>query len=400
MNGASSDHHRHHTLALCIECPLLQHGGVEVLVRALIPGLARTFRVFLVSPDADGNLAGSEVAQSIAGHFQWNPADKSRDQIDRLIVWGRDNGVELFHFHLGGTYGWISRSWNRCPITEVSRAGFRCVSTNHGAFSFWWFVGEQRSLPYRLAAMCLCWPAKMRQIASVEWEATVSQHDFHAVRRWFFPLRSRFRQIYHSILSESVIPDLNKRKIVLCLGTLGSRKGQQILTEAFGRIASKHPQWRLVIAGRHAHKETSDAVHAAVSRHRIEDRVDILTDVSDSLARQLLGEAAVFGMPSLAEGLGLSLQEALYSRAACVGSRVGGIPDLILHEQTGLLVPPADPDALAAALERVMGDEKLRKRFGEAGRRHVLDHEMTQAGMVSKHETLYRSRENTSVRHY
>jgi glycosyltransferase involved in cell wall biosynthesis len=325
----------------------------------------------------------------IRGHFHLNPADHSRDQIDRLIAWGREHRIELFHFHHGGTYGWNSRSWNRCAITEVSRAGFRCVSTNHGAFGFWLFVGSQRSLPYRLAALCLCWPGKFRQLAAVEWEATVSKHDYHAVRRWFFPLRSRFRQIYHSILDESVLPELPKKPLILCLGTVGSRKGQPYLVEAFGRIAAKFPEWRLVIAGRHANDGTPEEMHEAIRRHGIAARVDILTDVSDELARTLLAEAAVFGMPSLAEGLGLSLQEALYGRAACVGSRIGGIPDLILHGKTGLLVPPADPEALAKALERVMSDPDLRQKFGQAGRDHVLANDMTREGMIRRHAQLY-----------
>lgn len=376
-------------VALCIECPLLQHGGVEVLVRALLPGLACAMDVFLVSDDPPEGPPPSPATAALAGHFTWNPADHSRGQIDRLIAWGREQRIDLFHFHHGGTYSWNSRSWNRCAITEVSKAGFRCVSTNHGAFGFWLFVGAQRSLLYRLAAMCLCWPAKLRQVASVEWEATVSQHDYHAVRRWFFPVRSRFRQIYHSILDESVLPDLPKKKIVLCLGTVGSRKGQPYLADAFGRIAAKHPDWRLVIAGRHASDGTLEALDAAVAKHGIADRVDILTDVSDDLARQLLAESAVFGMPSLAEGLGLSLQEAMYGRAACVGSRVGGIQDLILDEKTGLLVPPADPEALAASLDRVMGDPGLRERLGNAGREHVIASGMTIGGMIRRHVDLY-----------
>ncbi len=379
-------------IALCIECPLDQHGGVEVLVRALVDGLHRDFRIYLVSQDPAGSLGDGPWDCKLAGHFEWNPGDKSGRQIDRLITWAKDERIELLHFHHGGTYCWNSRSWRHCPITRVSQAGFRCVSTNHGAFGFWLFVGAQRSLPYRLAAMCLCWPAKVRQVAAVEWEATVSKHDYHAVRRWFFPVRSRFRQIYHSILDESVLPELPKKKIVLCLGTVGSRKGQPFLADAFGRIAAKHPDWRLVIAGRHANDGTPEALHAAVSKHGIAGRVDILTDVSDELARQLLAEASIFAMPSLAEGLGLSLQEAMYGRATCVGSRVGGIQDLILDEKTGLLVPPADPAALAAALARVMADPDLRVSFGNAGRKHVTDNAMTSEGMIRRHRELYLGR--------
>lgn len=270
------------------------------------------------------------------------------------------------------------------------QSGISCVSTNHGAFGFWLFVGEQRSLPYRLAALCLCWPGKLRQLAAVHWEATVSKHDQDACRHWFFPLKNRIRQIYHSILDNYALPDLPKSNIVLCLGTVGARKGQPYLAEAFGKIASQHPDWRLVIAGRHATDSTADALEEAIDRNAIRDRVDVMTDVSDETARRLLAEAAVFAMPSLAEGLGLSLQEALFGRAACVGSSVGGITDLIIHKKTGLLVPAADPVALAEALDRVMSDSALRQTLGQAGRDHVLANDMTREGMIRRHAELYR----------
>lgn len=377
-------------LALALECPLHQHGGVEILVRSLVQGLHDRFELYLVSEDPSKTLEASAHGPMICGHFYWNHSDHSHGQIDRLIAWGREHRIDLFHFHHGGTYGWNSRSWNRCPITEVSRAGFRCVSTNHGAFGFWLFVGAQRSLPYRLAALCLFWPGKLRQLSAVAWEATVSKHDRDVCRRWFFPFSSRIRQIYHSVLDEQALPDLPKQKIVLCLGTVGARKGQPYLAEAFGRIAAQYPDWRLVIAGRHATDGTSELLDAAIHRHGIGDRVDVIRDVSDKEARRLLAEAAVFGMPSLAEGLGLSLQEALFGRAACVGSSVGGITDLILQDQTGLLVPPADPEALARELGRVMGDPALRQRLGQAGRDHVLANDMTREGMIRRHAELYR----------
>ena len=77
-------------VALCIECPLLQHGGVEVLVRALLSGLARSADVFLVSEDPLGGPPASPVATDLQGHFSWNPSNHSREQIDRLIDLRRD----------------------------------------------------------------------------------------------------------------------------------------------------------------------------------------------------------------------------------------------------------------------------------------------------------------------
>ena len=64
-------------VALCIECPLAQHGGVEVLVRALLPGLARSMDVLLVSQDPPGGPPDSPATPDLAGHFVWDPADRA-----------------------------------------------------------------------------------------------------------------------------------------------------------------------------------------------------------------------------------------------------------------------------------------------------------------------------------
>ena len=378
-------------VALCIECPLLQHGGVEVLVRALLPGLARSMDVFLVSQDPPGGPPASSATSELAGHFPWDPADHSREQIDRLIAWGRENRIDLFHFHHGGTYGWNSRSWKRCAITEVSRAGFRCVSTNHGAFGFWLFVGAQRSLPYRLAAMCLCWPAKLRQVASVEWEATVSQHDYHAVRRWFFPVRSRFRQIYHSVLTESKpVPRSEPSKVVLNLATICERKAQDILATAFCKVCHDHPDWTLMLVGRIDDPAMAERIRELAAQAGAADRVVIPGPTNTPWEE--LERASIFAMPSLSEPLGLSLQEALLAGRASVGSAVGGIPEMIIDGKTGILTPPGKVDDLACTLDRMMKDPELRKRLAEQGRQHILKSGMTLEGMTRRHLDLYQNR--------
>jgi glycosyltransferase involved in cell wall biosynthesis len=72
------------------------------------------------------------------------------------------------------------------------------------------------------------------------------------------------------------------------------------------------------------------------------------------------------------EGIPVALMEAMSAGLPVVASRTGGIPELVHHERNGLLVPPADPDALADALERLAKDSALRERMGRAGRETIL----------------------------
>jgi glycosyltransferase involved in cell wall biosynthesis len=93
----------------------------------------------------------------------------------------------------------------------------------------------------------------------------------------------------------------------------------------------------------------------------------------DELER-LYQRAAVVACPSRREGFGVVCAEAMAHGRPVVAGDVGGLRDLVVHEETGLLVPPGDAEALRAALQRLLGDADLRRRFGQAGRARIAEH--------------------------
>jgi glycogen synthase len=93
----------------------------------------------------------------------------------------------------------------------------------------------------------------------------------------------------------------------------------------------------------------------------------------DELER-LFERAAVVACPSHREGFGVVCAEAMAFGRPVVAGDVGGLRDLVVHEETGLLVPPGDVEALRAALHRLLADPDLRRRFGEAGRARIAEH--------------------------
>jgi glycosyltransferase involved in cell wall biosynthesis len=97
----------------------------------------------------------------------------------------------------------------------------------------------------------------------------------------------------------------------------------------------------------------------------------------------------VFVLPSRQEGLGVAALEAMARGRPVVASAVGGLAEIVVPEETGLLVAPGDPTALAAALERLQGDSELARRLGSAGAKRVAGHFLAEQ-MVSAYEALYR----------
>jgi len=118
----------------------------------------------------------------------------------------------------------------------------------------------------------------------------------------------------------------------------------------------------------------------------VEERVAFLGQVRDVPA--LLARASLFVLPSRSEGISLTLLEAMACGLPTVATRVGGNPEVVLDEETGLLVPSGDPVALAEALLRIRRDPERGLRMGQAGRRRVERHFEIRR-MVADYESLY-----------
>jgi glycosyltransferase involved in cell wall biosynthesis len=379
-------------IAQCTEYSIQSFGGTEALVAALIRQLSPQCKIVLVSNDESETIERSEFSPLIAAHIPWRPETASRKDARKLAHELCAHHVDLAHFHFGGNYGWANRRLNRCPLLDVHRAGIRCVSTNHGAFALLdGYCANWRPLWFKLALLPVAWLSKMQVVWNVEIEVAVSQHDLRNLQRWYWPLRGKFRQIYHSKIQNTELPvaPRPREKTILCVGTIGFRKGQTILVRAFEKIAARHPDWKLVLAGRAAEPLLIAEIKMIQERSRLRERIRHVEDLSDEAITNLMLASEIFAMPSLHEGLGLSLQEALFRGCACVASHVGGIPELIDNGANGLLVSPGNVDELAAALDRLIGDESLRRKRSARAPSSILEKGMTAEQMARQYCALY-----------
>ncbi len=154
--------------------------------------------------------------------------------------------------------------------------------------------------------------------------------------------------------------------VVLDVAAFGWHKAQEVLVRATPAILEGAPQARVFLVGE---GECLGKVRAEAAASPASGRI-IFTGFRTDVPSLLAG-ADVFVMCSVKEGLCTSLLDALALRRPAVGSNVGGIPEVIVDEVTGLLVPPGDPAALAAAVLRLLRDRGLAARLAAAGRRRV-----------------------------
>ena len=172
--------------------------------------------------------------------------------------------------------------------------------------------------------------------------------------------------------------------LVVEVGRLCDVKGQRELIEAIADVPDAHA----VLVG--ADVEQGGAFRRELERAAddagVRDRV-VFAGVRDD-TRSILAEADVVALPSWTEGLPLVVLEAMAQGRAVVATPVGGTPELVVEGETGLLVPPRDPRALAAALRRLVDDPDLRARLGEAGLARVRERFTTDA-MTSRMLEIY-----------
>jgi len=162
---------------------------------------------------------------------------------------------------------------------------------------------------------------------------------------------------------------------ILFLGRLAPAKGTAELLQAVALLAPRFPGLRLVLGG----SGDLDAIRRTAAALGVADRIDLPGWLDGAQRDAELARASVFCLPSHAEGLPMAVLEAMAAGKAVLASSVGGIPELLQDGVNGLLVPPHDADALAAALARLLGDDSLRRQLGAAARATVEAQYSTQA---------------------
>ena len=176
-------------------------------------------------------------------------------------------------------------------------------------------------------------------------------------------------------------------KVVCNVGNLTSRKAQEVLVRAMAEVHPALPEAQCWIAGSlELEPPTAAMIQAEIATHELEKCVAILGPRRD--VPNLIAAADVFVLSSRQEGFPITILEAMAAGKPVVATDVGGCAEAVAHGETGLIVPPEDPHALAEALTYVLSHPEEARQMGEAGRRRVIAN-FTIELMIDQHLAVY-----------
>lgn len=188
------------------------------------------------------------------------------------------------------------------------------------------------------------------------------------------------------------VPHLSSQPVWSLIPTIGfagrlvPEKGVDVLIEAFARVRQTFPQVRLMLIGDGPERRHLEELTAALG---LSGSVEFHGHQLQPATSQHLAQTWIQVVPSRwPEPLGLVAMEAMMEGRAVVASRCGGLMEIVIDGETGLLVPPGNPDALAAALVQLLAQPSLARHFGSQGRKKALQ-EFTEQVYIERSLQLY-----------
>ncbi|MBN2438703.1 MAG: glycosyltransferase [Deltaproteobacteria bacterium] len=355
----------------------LKIGGMERVIASIVTGLDPVkYAAHVLCLTRGGTVADELIRQGVPVTILGLDNYHRPGQLLALCRWLRGNNCHILHTHgyFAGVFARIAGLWVGVPhiITHVHSAYVDYQSKNRcmeKVLSFW-------------TDRVICVSRTVQ-----EWVVEAERIDRGKTCVIYNGAGLNFPDRPNGFVSTALrrtlgIPDSDT--VFTVVASLTSNKGHHVLLEAFKSVLAAHPDATLLVVGdgpRRTEIETR-------ARQLAIDRKAIFTGLRTDIDA-LLGISDVCLLPSqFREGLGLALIEAMATGLPVIGTRIGGIPEVIQDGENGFLVPPGNPGALADAMIRIAKDRDLKIRMGRRGRQ-IYEEKFSLSEMIRQIETLY-----------
>jgi glycosyltransferase involved in cell wall biosynthesis len=342
-----------------IDKPFL--GGGQVHLLSIATHLDRAAFDVSVASKEGGPLEALAAASGL--RFFPVPFRKGIDlrlvsEIARIL---RDNAIDILHTHGGvaGVFGRWAAGGGRTPVIVHTLHGIHYLHYRN-PFSKYFSILQERYFSRRTNAVVF-----------------VSGADFESGRKWRLARPEKMRLIRNGVdiggllhpgIPASGVDEIRFRlklasPVVGTVARLHRQKGIVYLLEAAQEIHRQRPEAKIVVVGGGPLENT---LRRKAGRSGLGRNLLLLGERAD--ARELLFLFDIFVLPSLWEGLPLALIEAATLGKPIVATDIDGVREIVSEGETGLLVPPKNPDRLAAAILRLLNDPELSARLGQNAR--------------------------------
>ncbi len=349
-------------------------GGEASYVSSLAKSLGGLgHEVLVITPQPPGDTAGEDTFRIIPTHPRHTLIREMEflSEAERTISYLSEKGlIDLVHV----TFDYPTFFF------RLRRRGVPCVATVHHlhlaeALSM---LRYEKSAPLKVAQMLRAMTLTalegrlVRQCSSV---IAVSRFTAETVRRYLGVPPNSVRIVRNGIDAAEFeggdperfrdeFPTLGE-KTVLFVGRLERSKGLHYLIPAFSRLLSRVPDATMAIVGRGFDHDYLRGLKRSAASEGVSDKVTFTGRIPRDLLPHAYAASTLVALPSLMEGFGISLLESMASGKPCVATRVGAIPELLRHGETGLLVEPANPQELGDAMATLICDSGLARRMGD-----------------------------------
>jgi glycosyltransferase involved in cell wall biosynthesis len=352
---------------------LAETGGAQTYVASLLPALSEEYDV-VVAAHGGGFLADASRDAGVRyvplRHVRrpLHPLHDPLGLIELFRLFRRERpSVVHANSSKAGILGRLAAVAARVPVRLFTVHGW-AFKAHHGAAARAYLWADRAMSPLTTTTIC---------VAHGEREAGLRARTCRA---------DRTVVIHNGVDLDRPHRPPGPRPAPVTLLTVGRMREPKDFMTLVRAIADLEPGTvRLQIAGDGPDRP---ALEAEIARLGVDRAVELLGMRED--VDHLLAAADLFVLSSDSEGLPMSVLEAMAAGLPVVATAVGGIPELVDHGETGLLVPPRDSAALADAIRRTAGDPQLRDRLGEASRRRARD-EFSIERCRQRHLELYRA---------
>jgi len=341
-------------------------GGVEAVITYLVNGLRQfpDLDIHIVTLRAD--VDDDAVVQRDGIHVYYLRADyrfanltffaRNKLRLRRVL---RSIRPDLIHAHVAGTYSRVAFSIGCPAVLTPHGIRYREAKIKRGwlnQFIRYPLRRREERVGIRVA----------RHVISIS--PYIEQEFASIIRGQVYSIENPISDIFFNLDSQE------RPCRVLFAGHINPRKGVYPLIQAMTLLRKRFPQVVLHLAGRVVHEYDPayfQSIQNYIDDHQLRQHVVFTGQLDEAALLREYAECAVFVLPSQQETAPMAIEQAMAAGKAVVATRVGGVPHLISHEKTGLLVEYGDVNGLAESIAQLLSNDSLRTQLGEQARQEA-----------------------------